>query len=313
MNLAHLEPHVRTEVFNVLEPHGRMWDGHLGTIAATRHRIDLQPGAPPVYSQLYRAGKRARKEKAEEIDRMLRICVIEPASSEWASPMVLVPKADGALSRRLSVQGLWDHNRSDISVPCGLSLLERSHRTRRVPLPRMDNCIDSLGDAKIFTTLDCNSGYWQICTYPRDRDKTTFTSHYGTYRFKRMPFGLKNAPATFHRVVDIILAGVKWQHCFVYLDDVIVFSNEVESHLRHLDKVLRLLGDAGISLKLKKCQFFKESVDYLGHVIRSGRLELAEKNTRALREAKHPSMQTELLSFLGMCNVYRRFVPAHGR
>ncbi len=95
----------------------------------------------------------------------------------------------------------------------------------------MYECIDSLGDATVFTTLDCNSGYWQIPVATQDRDKTTFTSHFGTYRFKRMPFGLKNAPATFQRAIDIILAGVKWQHCIVYLDDVIVFSKSMESHL----------------------------------------------------------------------------------
>ena len=87
----------------------------------------------------------------------------------------------------------------------------------------MDECIDSLGDAVIFTTLDCNSGYWQIPVHPDDRDKTTFTSHYGIYRFLRLPFGLRNAPATFQRAIDIILSGFKWKTCLVYLDDVIVF------------------------------------------------------------------------------------------
>ena len=148
---------------------------------------------------------------------------------------------------------------------------------------------------------------------PRDRDKTTFTSHFGTYRFVRMPFGLRNAPATFQRAVDVILAGIKWQHCLVYLDDVIVFSNSVERHMVHVDHVLTLLRSAGVSLKLKKCNFFTQSVSYLGHVIRPGRLSLADKNTRALREAKHPSTQTELRSFLGICNVYRRFVPNFAR
>ncbi len=173
----------------------------------------------------------------------------------------------------------------------------------------MDECIDSLGDATVSTTLDCNSGYWQIPVHPDDRNKMTFRSHFGTYRFTRMVFGLRNAPATFQRAVDIILAGIKWKSCLVYLDDVIVFSRTLEQHFAHLRGVLELLKQAGVTLKLPKCKFFCETVDYLGHVIRPGRLALAETNTRALQEVKHPQNQTELRSFLGLCNVNMRFVP----
>ena len=106
------------------------------------------------------------------------------------------------------------------------------------PLPRMDECLDSLGEAKYFTTLDCNSGYWQIPIAKEDRNKTTFTCHDGTYRFLRMPFGLCNAPATFQRTVDILLSGYRWKTCLVYLDDVIIFSISIEEHLKHVDEVL---------------------------------------------------------------------------
>lgn len=111
---------------------------------------------------------------------MLDVGVIEPATSEWASPVVLVPKKDGSLRffvdyRRLNTKTLTD----------------------AYPLPRMDDCIDSLGDARIFTTLECNSSYWQIPVAASDHDKTTFTTYLGTFMYLRMPFGLKNAPATF--------------------------------------------------------------------------------------------------------------------
>jgi hypothetical protein len=132
--------------------------------------------------------------------------VIEPATCEWASPIVLVPKPDGSLRFCVDYRKL-----NSITIP------------DTYPLPRMDECIDYLGDAAVFTTLDCNSGYWQIPVHPEDRDKTAFTSHYRIYRFLRLPFGLRNAPATFQKVIDIILSGVKWKTCLVYLDDVIVF------------------------------------------------------------------------------------------
>jgi Reverse transcriptase (RNA-dependent DNA polymerase) len=140
-------------------------------------------------------------------------------------------------------------------------------------------------------------------------DKTAFTSHHGLYRFTRLPFGLRNAPGSFQRTVEIILAGVKWKTCLVYLDDIIVFSSSREAHLHHVHEVLSLLEEAGLSLKLSKCHLSQASVDYLGHFIRPGRLGVAEKNTAALRDASFPRTQTELRSFLGLCKVYRRFVP----
>jgi len=176
------------------------------------------------------------------------------------------------------------------------------------PIPRMDDCIDSLGEATIFTTLDCNSGYWQIPVAQEDKDKTAFASHVGSYQFIRMPFGLTNAPATFQRALDILLAGVKWQFCLVYLDDVIIFSKTEEEHIVHVDYILNLLKKAGVSLKFRKSEFFKLSVDYLGHTIRPGKLEVTQSGTAALKHAEYPTTQTQLRSYLGSCNVYRRFV-----
>jgi hypothetical protein len=161
----------------------------------------------------------------------------------------------------------------------------------------------------VFTTLECNSGYWKIPLHAEDRDKTTFTSYYGIYRFLRLPLGSRDAPATFQMAIDIILSGVKWKTCLTYLDDVIVFSKSKKDHLAHAAEALTLLGNADLSLKLKKCHLFAETVDYLGHVIRPGRFGVAEKNTTALKTAPLPRTQTELRSFLGLCNVYRRFVP----
>jgi hypothetical protein len=104
----------------------------------------------------------------------------------------------------------------------------------------MEEFIDSLVNAAIFTTIDCNSCYWQITVHPPDRDKTTFTSQHGTYRCRRFPFGLRNSPATFQRAIDVILSGVKWKTFLVYLDDVIIFSPDRESHLGHVDDALSL-------------------------------------------------------------------------
>jgi Reverse transcriptase (RNA-dependent DNA polymerase) len=205
---------------------------------------------------------------------MLAEDIIEPATSEWSSPVVLVPKRDGGM--RFCV----DYRKLN-------SLTERDV----YPLPRLDECIDSLGDAVVFSTLDANSGYWQVSVHPDHRDKTTFTCHVGTFRFKRMPFGLRNAPLTFQRAIDVILSGVRWQKCLCYLDDIIVFSSSVESHVEDLDKVLRL----------DKFHFFRRRVNYLGHIIEPGKLSVQATKVDTILKAKLPRTKTELRAFLGIC------------
>ena len=227
---------------------------------------------------------------------MLNAGVIESARTEWASSVVLVPKKDGSL--RFCV----DYRRLDAKTPA-----------YSYPLPRMDNCIDSLGDAAFFTTLDCNSGYWQILVAPEDPDKTTFTTHMETFPHLRMPFGLKGAPATFQGALDIILSSVRWQICLVYLDDVIVFSRTQEEHAEQLGTVLSLLRSASISLKLKKCSLFHPKVQYLGHVISPGKLSVAEEAADALKTFTFPRTLKHVRSFLWACNVYRRFVKAFAK
>ena len=142
-----------------------------------------------------------------------------------------------------------------------------------------------------------------------DIDKTSFISHYGLYRFRRIPFGLMNAPGNFQRACDIILASVKRKHALVYLDDVIVYLDTLEEKFDHLDSVLRLLRDTGSTLKLPKCHFFKTSVDYLVHIVAHGRLEVAERATEAVDKELQPRNATELRSILSLFHIYRRLAP----
>eukprot|EP00170_Pyropia_yezoensis_P000290 contig_1820_g291 len=181
---------LRPDVDALVERYHKLWSGHLGLMKAIEHRIVLQPGAKPVRQQPYRAGQRSREVVKDQVSKTSKLDVVEPSKAECASPVVIVPKPDG--SSRFCI----DYRR----------LNERTVKDS-YPLPRMDDCLDSLGEAGIFSTLDCNAGYWQIPVAPEDREKTTFTSHCGTFQCKRMPFGLCNAPATFQRAMDIILAG----------------------------------------------------------------------------------------------------------
>jgi Reverse transcriptase (RNA-dependent DNA polymerase) len=194
----------------MLTKHRTLSDGRLSQVHFTSHLIQLTLGAKPACLQPYCAGANAREAESAEIQRMLKAGFIEPNTSEWARPVVLVTKPGGSMRfcidyRRLNVVTVSDS----------------------YPLPRMDECIESLGDDSVFSTLDCNSGYCQIPVDPLDKEKTIYTSHEGFYGFRRMPFGLKNGPATFQRFVDITLAGLTWKACLVYMDDIIVYSKSI--------------------------------------------------------------------------------------
>jgi len=141
-----------------------------------------------------------------------------------------------------------------------------------------------------------------------DQEKTAFTTHCGIYHWLSMPFGLTNEPATFQRALDIILSCLKWQICLVYLDNVIIFSANAKQHVKDIDTVLHRLREAGVTLTLEKCTWFSDEVEYLGHIVRPGQLHVHNKNEDALKHAKFPTTKTQLKSFLGMYNVYRRFV-----
>ena len=216
--------------------------------------------------------------------------------AESAFPVVLVPESDGTMQFFAVYRQINEVTVRDV-----------------YPLPRMDNCIDFLGDAKVFSTLDSNSGYWQIPVADEDRDKTTFVCHEGAYRFIRPPFGLSNAPATFQLAMDMILGGLKWKSCLVYLDVIIVFSQSVGEHKEHLREVFTALRGAGVSLKAKKCHLFQKEVEYLGHIVGRGELMVQDQNVRRLKAASPLRCKTDLRSSLGMCSVYWRFVKDYAQ
>jgi len=238
----------------LLKKHAPLWGGNLGLIRGVEHRIRLNTGAVPVRQHPYKAGPLARDREKGEVDRMRSMGVIEPSTGEWASPVIMVPKPDGSVRFFIEYRKL------------NLITVKDAY-----PILRMDGCIDSLGDAWVFSTLDCNAGSWQIPVAEEDMHLTSFTCHSGAWQCVRLPFGLCNAPTTFQRAMGTILAGVKWHICLVYLDDVIIFSCSPKEHLQPIDEGLTRLGKAGVTLKAAKCHFFQDEVEYLGRVIRTGR------------------------------------------
>ena len=227
------------------------------------------------------------------VDEMQRQGVVQASRSPWASPVVLVPKKDGSLRFCVDFRRLNTITRKDV-----------------YPLPRVDDIFDTLNGACYFTSLDLASGYWQVELNDDAREKSAFATYHGLYEFIRMPFGLCNAPATFQRVMQAVLAGLEWQSCFVYLDDVLIASRTFDERLTHIREVFVRLRAAGLRLKPKKCLFHREEVPYLGHVISASGIKPDPSKTAEVRAFPVPSDVTGVRQFIGLASYYRRFIPS---
>lgn len=160
----------------------------------------------------------------------------------------------------------------------------------------------------MFSTLDLASGYWQTEVHPEDRDKTAFTTGSGLYEFNVLPFGLCNAPSTFERLMEVVLNGLQWEICLIYLDDVITYSKTFEEHIERLSKVFIAFQNAGLRLKPKKCALARREVLYLGHVVSPEGILTDPDKLQRVKEWPTPCSVTEVRSFLGLCSYYRKFV-----
>jgi hypothetical protein len=178
------------------------------------------------------------------------------------------------------------------------------------PLPRIDDSLDRLAGAKWFSTLDLQSGYWQVGVAPEDREKTAFITSHGLFQFKVMPFGLTSAPATFERLMDKVLQGLHWETCLVYLDDIIVYATQFSHAVARLDQVFRRLKSAGLKLNPKKCHLFQQRVAYLGHIVSEDGIATDPEKLKAVSEWPTPQTVTQVRSFLGLCSYYRRFIKS---
>ena len=176
------------------------------------------------------------------------------------------------------------------------------------PLPRIDELLQRLDGATIFSKLDLRDGYHQIGMHGPDRIKTSFTCRYGTFMFNVMPFGLNNAPATFQRAMNQVFFKLLDNGVLCYLDDLLIFSKDVESHKKLLDEVFQLLQVNKLYIKEKKCHLFLNQVNFLGHVVDSRGVSLESGKVDVIRDWPAPTNVNQVQQFLGLCNYYRRFV-----
>ena len=246
--------------------------------------------AQPIALSAHRLPEKYRDGVKQEIEKLLELKVIEPSHSAWASPIVPVPKPDGSI--RLCI----DYRRlNSITTPDPYYMIT------------LDEILERVGCSGCLSKLDLSKGYYQIGIKEEDKEKTTFVSQFGKYSFSRMPFGLRNAPTIFQRLMEEVLRG-----CYLwaapYIDDILVYSEEGVEHIEHLRMVVQALSEHGLTLKSEKCVFGKTHLEYLGHWIGGGTVAVPEHRATAMAEYIRPRTRKQLRSFLGAVSYYRRFV-----
>ena len=276
-----------TEYADVFSQH----DFDLGEFSAIQHKIDTGT-ATPVRQRMRRTPLGFEREEEQHLNKMLKAGVIKPSQSEWASAPVLIRKKDGSVRYCIDYRELNAKTIKDA-----------------FPLPLIEQCMDNLRGTQFFSTLDLSSGYWQIAIDPEHAHKTAFITKFGLYEHVRMGFGLCNAPATFQRIINLVLKGMIWNEVLAYIDDVIVMGKSFEEELQNLQRVFQRFREHNLKLKPRKCVLFKRSVEFLGKTISTEGICISESKVQAVKNWTRPQNQKDVESFLGFMNYHREFVP----
>ena len=255
------------------------------------HEIETLPGETPPHRSPYRLSVAEMDELKRQIDTLLEQGWIRPSSSPYGAPILFIPKKNGQWRMCIDYRAL-----NKITIK------------NRYPLPKVDELMDRLHGAKYFTKLDLASGYHQIRVRDSDIHKTAFVSRYGSFEYTVMPFGLCNAPATFQRVMNTILRGGLDEFVLVFLDDILVYSKTKEEHIQHIREILTRLRSEKFFGRLKKCDFFRTEVEYLGFDVGADGIKPSLSKVKAILEWPTPESVTGVRSFLGLCSFYRKFI-----
>lgn len=258
----------------------------------TVHTIPLVEGARPVHARGYRMSPEEKRIVQEYVDKLVENGWVVPSTSPWSAPILLIPKPDGTMRVCVDYRGL-----NDVTIK------------NRASLPRIDDLIDSLAGAKVFSALDLASGYWQLRLDESDASKTGFSTPYGHYEWRVLPMGLSNAPATFQTEMNRLFRNRGLgKYVAVYLDDILVYSRTPEEHLQHVREVLQVLREHEYYCKPSKCQFGRGELKYLGHVISEGSIKPDPAKIEKVANWPVPRTVGHVRSFLGLATYFRRFI-----
>ena len=267
----------------------------LGFCSTVEHDIDTGD-TPPVKQPPRRPPLSAGDAENQIIDDMLASGVIEPSTSPWASPVCLVKKPDGTYRFCVDYRRVNDISRKDA-----------------YPVPDIQDALDSLRGSQYFCTLDLLSGYWQLGLTERAKERSAFCTRRGLFQFKRMPFGLCGAPATFCRLMTTVLGDLLWSICLCYIDDLIIFARSQQELLERLDTILTRLSKFGLKVKPNKCVLFRQEIPFLGHLVTPhGVMPLPDK-VKVIKEWPTPRCIRDVRAFYGLVGYYRRFIAGFAK
>ena len=251
------------------------------------HDVDVGDSAP-IKQHPYRVSPMKKELLDKEVQYMLENDIIEESQSNWSSPCILVPKHDGGFRFCTDFRKVNDKTKSD-----------------SFPIPRIADCIDQIGNAKFVSTFDMLKGYWQVPLTQRAREISAFVTPSGLYQYKVMPFGMKNAPATFQRMVNKLVRDI--DGCEGYIDDVVIFSDNWSDHIRQIERFFQIMLEAKLTINLMKSEFGKATVKYLGHIVGQGQVRPLDAKIQTIVKYPIPTSRKELARFLGMAGYYRNF------
>jgi transposase InsO family protein len=282
---------INGQIKKLLMKYNSVFSG-VSDLPAARHGVEhriITEGRPVSarYRRLDAEKLRAAKVEFEELERA---GIVRRSKSSWSSPLHMVKKSDGTWRpcgdyRRLNVQTLPD----------------------RYTCPNVADLSSRLAGCTVFTKLDLKKGYHQVPMHPDDVGKTAIITPFGLFEYLRMPFGLRNAGQTFQRLMDQVMRELDF--CFTYLDDVLVASADMAAHESHLEEVLQRLQQAGLLLNGGKCVFAAASVQFLGHQVTAAGIAPLQEKVKAVMDFPAPKNNKQMMSFLGLVNFYRKFLP----
>lgn len=286
-----LTPLEKMRLDAVIERNISLMGKNLGCTNRVEHVIVTN--SSPIKQRYYRVNPIVQGQINKELDEMLRLGIVEPSNSPWSSPILLVKKKDGSFRFCVDYRKL-----NSVTV------------RDSYPLPLVSDILDKLRNAKYISSLDVKSAYWQVPVAESSRQYTAFTvPNRGLFQFRRMPFGLHNAPATWMRLLDSVIGHDLEPHVFCYLDDIIIVTETFEKHLFVLDEIFKRLRDANITVSLDKCQYCKPEMLYLGYKVDRNGLHVDPGKVKAMLDLPTPTSVSEVRRIVGTFSWYRRFIP----
>ena len=303
LRLAHLNEEERQKLIDLIRKYEEIFhleEQKLTFTNAIKHKITTKDDIP-VHSKSYRYPFCHKEEVQKQISKMLEQGIIQHSNSPWSSPVWVVPKKMDA-----SGQKKW-------RIVIDYRKLNDKTIEDKYPIPNINDILDKLGRCTYFSTLDLASGFHQIEVHNDDVSKTAFSVEHGHYEFLRMPFGLRNAPSTFQRVMDNILREHIGKICLVYMDDIIVFSTSLQEHLENLAKIFICLKRFNMKVQLDKSEFLHKEVAFLGHLVTSEGVKPNPDKIEIIKNWPLPKNEKELRGFLGVLGYYRKFIRDFAR